>query len=80
MHEAQADSFGHTVCNDFVPRASSGADCFVLQAALRDLEHAEEIDAWDEEVAAVRCRVLAAQRAAEQHVDRHLAAKMIGRG
>lgn len=51
----------------------------MLQAALRDLDRAEDIDAWDEEAAAVRSRALAAQRAAEQHVDRQLAAKMIGR-
>jgi hypothetical protein len=50
-----------------------------LQAALTDLEHAQDLDAWDEEIPALRLRVLAAQRAAEQNVDKQLAAKMLGR-
>jgi hypothetical protein len=52
--------------------------CVHLQAALTDLEHAEGLDAWDEEILALRPRVLAAQRAAEQHVDKQLAARMLG--
>lgn len=51
----------------------------MLQAALIDLEHAEDLDAWDEEIPALRSRVLAAQRAAEQHVDKQLAARMLGK-
>lgn len=49
------------------------------QAALGDLVRAEEVDAWDEEIPALRRRVLAAQRAAEQQVDKQLAARMLGR-
>ena len=64
-----AKRWGQTVC--------SCLSC-TLQAALSDLQRAEEADAWDEEIPALRRRVLAAQHAARQHVDKQLAARMLG--
>lgn len=50
-----------------------------LQAALADLAQAETLDMWNEETPMLRAKVAAARRAAEQRVDKQLAARMLGR-
>ena len=48
------------------------------QAALEDLRLAETAEPWNEEVAALRARVLAERRATTHTLGRSLAARMLG--
>jgi hypothetical protein len=48
-----------------------------LQAALQDLDQAQQLEPWHDDIPELRAAVLQAQRAAAASTDKLLAAKML---